>query len=78
MRHLQMEGTEARGEIKGTFCQRRHHTSTKQQNKVNPKRQLSQGSWIRYLTAATAHVKGVSPGHDGRLAEIALVNKHTV
>ena len=74
-RHLQAKGTGAGGEIKRTFCQRRHHTGTKQQSKVNPKRQLSQGNW--YLTAAMTHVKGVSPGHDGRLAKIALVDKHT-
>lgn len=62
-----MNGTGAGGEIKGTFCQGSH---------MNPKRQLSQGSWVRHLSAATALVKGVSLRYDGRLAKIALVNKH--
>lgn len=73
---MQMKGTGAGGEIKGSFCQRRHHTSTKQQSNVDPKRQLSQGSWIRYLSVAMAHINGVSFRHDGRLTKIALVNKH--
>lgn len=72
-----MKGTGEREERKGTFCQRKHHKSTKQQSNVNPKRHLSQASWIRYLTVTIAHVKGVSPGNEERLAKIALVNKHT-
>lgn len=71
-----MKGTGDRGEIKGTFCQGSRHMSTKQQSCVNPKRQLSQGSWVRHLPAAMTLVKGGSLRHDGRLAKIALVNKH--